>query len=258
MWWFWKKRGEELGGESGSETGSQSVSQPVLPSEMALAWQWISYLQAELQKVNANVRSVHAHHDARSREMSGSLSGSVAQQVAQQFSGFKSQIHQETTALVSSMVEKKHQESLRQFGQFENSVRSSLGALGEKVGRVDVLESRMASVEAEIPKVVSALDSMRSRVEQASSVSSGARARSSLQERVERKVHRGGKDFLKQSIRSLVQKYGRLSALQIREILVDEQGLCSKSTLYRLLDEVEKEFSLSNEGREKVFSVLRT
>ena len=104
MWWFWKKRGEELGGESGSETGSQSVSQPVLPSEMALAWQWISYLQAELQKVNANVRSVHAHHDARSREMSGSLSGSVAQQVAQQFSGFKSQIHQETTALVTSMV----------------------------------------------------------------------------------------------------------------------------------------------------------
>ena len=79
--------------------------------------------------------------------------------------------------------------------------------------------------------------------------------KSSLQERIEKRLHHRSKDFLKQSVRSLIQKYGRLSALQIREMLVDEQGLCSKSTLYRILDELESEFQTHIDGREKVFVV---
>ena len=77
----------------------------------------------------------------------------------------------------------------------------------------------------------------------------------SLKEKILRRITRNSKNFIKSSILSLVSKYGKISALQMREMVVEEQGLCSKSSFYRLLDELEKTEGLRFvvDGKEKVY-----
>ncbi|MEM4282066.1 MAG: hypothetical protein QXU88_02810 [Candidatus Woesearchaeota archaeon] len=78
---------------------------------------------------------------------------------------------------------------------------------------------------------------------------------SMLKEQLLKKLVRNSKDYCKSAILSLVKKYGKLTALQLRDIVVEEQGLCSRSSFYRLLEELEKEGTLGtlSQGRQKVF-----
>ncbi len=73
-------------------------------------------------------------------------------------------------------------------------------------------------------------------------------------------IARGSKPYLKSVIVSLVSKWGKISAVQLREMIVEEQGLCSKSTFYRLLEELEKEKALSRiySGREKIYLLQKS
>lgn len=77
----------------------------------------------------------------------------------------------------------------------------------------------------------------------------------SLKEKILRRITRNSKNFIKSSILSLLAKYGKISALQMREIIVEEQGLCSKSSFYRLLEELEKTDGLRSvsDGKEKIY-----
>ena len=67
-----------------------------------------------------------------------------------------------------------------------------------------------------------------------------------LKKKLMRRLARSSKDYVKNMILGLVHKYGKLSALHLRDIVVEEQGLCSKSSFYRLLEEMEAENSLSS------------
>lgn len=62
-----------------------------------------------------------------------------------------------------------------------------------------------------------------------------------LQEKVVRRITKRSKDYLKTFVQNIIQKYGKISALQIRDMVVEEQGLCSKSSFYRILEELEQE-----------------
>lgn len=78
---------------------------------------------------------------------------------------------------------------------------------------------------------------------------------SALREKMIKKIVRNSKDYVKSMVLSLIRKYGRISAIALREIVVDEQALCSKSSFYRILDEIEKEEGITaiSSGREKVY-----
>ena len=60
------------------------------------------------------------------------------------------------------------------------------------------------------------------------------------------------KDHLMKFIVQLMQKYGDITAQKLKEIVVEEQGLCSKSTFYRLLEELERQYNLKSERKGKV------
>lgn len=64
------------------------------------------------------------------------------------------------------------------------------------------------------------------------------------------------KDYIKNVLLSLIQKYASISSLQLREIVVDEQSLCSRSSFYRLLEELEREDEVvvSHKGKEKIYA----
>ena len=70
-----------------------------------------------------------------------------------------------------------------------------------------------------------------------------------------RKLARNSKEYIKNLVLSLVHKYTRMGALQLREIIVEEQGLCSKSSFYRILEEMESENSLQvvSDGKHTIY-----
>ncbi len=76
-----------------------------------------------------------------------------------------------------------------------------------------------------------------------------------LKERLLRKISKNSKDYIKSVILGTIKKYGRISGPQLKEIIVEEQGLCSKSSFYRLLQEIEieQEISSFSEGKEKTY-----
>ncbi|MBI4139541.1 hypothetical protein HY483_01120 [Candidatus Woesearchaeota archaeon] len=225
--WFFGKSKEVVGPDQFSLLSSKFQQQ------FDLAWQWISFLQSEVQRANSNVQAVHIN---ASKNVSN-----IARSVPS---------HDHVRQTVESAVREslsREQALVKRFDSFEHSVSSSLASLRDSISRFEPVISRVERLESDIPNVVSALDSLRQRLE------NSPVKKSSLQERVERKIRYHGKDFLKQTIRGMVQKYGRLSGLQLREMLVDEQGLCSKSSLYRILEELESEFKTFSEGREKIF-----
>jgi len=78
---------------------------------------------------------------------------------------------------------------------------------------------------------------------------------SHLKEKVIREVARRSKDYVKNVIHNLIQKYEKASGLQLREIVVEEQKLVSKSSFYRLLQELEDErrISVLHRGKEKIY-----
>jgi hypothetical protein len=76
-----------------------------------------------------------------------------------------------------------------------------------------------------------------------------------IRDRVLKKLAKSSKNYIKGMILNFVSKYGKVSALQLREIVVEEQGLCSKSSFYRILEELERENSLDvvSKGKIKVY-----
>lgn len=79
--------------------------------------------------------------------------------------------------------------------------------------------------------------------------------RARLRERIVQKLTRHSKDYVKNVILGLITKYGKISALQLREIVVEEQGLVSRSSFYRILEELEEEAEIQvvSRGKEKVY-----
>ena len=84
--------------------------------------------------------------------------------------------------------------------------------------------------------------------------STAEKPRSNFKERLIKKIAKSSKDYVKTVMLSLIKKYGQLSALKLREIVIDEQGLSSKSSFYRILEEIEKsgEVNTVQKGKNKV------
>ena len=77
-----------------------------------------------------------------------------------------------------------------------------------------------------------------------------------FKDKIVQRITRNSKEYLKGLIMSMITKYGKISALQLREMIVEEQGLASKSSFYRLLEELEDERAIEviSDGKEKVMT----
>jgi hypothetical protein len=82
-------------------------------------------------------------------------------------------------------------------------------------------------------------------------------SRQALRDKIVQRITRNSKEYLKSMIMSMINKYGKITALQLREMIVDEQGLASKSSFYRLIEELEDEaaVTVNHDGKEKLLMV---
>ena len=79
--------------------------------------------------------------------------------------------------------------------------------------------------------------------------------KATIREKVVKRVTRNSKEYVKQLMLSYIRKYTQIGALQLKDMIVYDQGLCSKSSFYRLLDEIEalEEIGAVKKGRQKYY-----
>lgn len=77
----------------------------------------------------------------------------------------------------------------------------------------------------------------------------------SLREKMVKKLTRNSKEYIKNVIFSYIRKYIQIGALQLKDMIVTEQALCSKSSFYRILEEIEalEEIDIVKKGKEKYY-----
>ena len=70
-----------------------------------------------------------------------------------------------------------------------------------------------------------------------------------------KRLTRSSKEYIKSFIISYIRKYEKISALQLKEIIVDEQNFCSKSSFYRILEEIDQidDIGVIRQGKEKMY-----
>ena len=124
-----------------------------------------------------------------------------------------------------------------------DSIKSRVNQLHERLEKVE--NSRQFEHEKPVQKVI---ERQIEYIEKPTS-------RTKVREKIIRKIVKNSKEYVKSTIFSIIRRYGEISASKLRDMIVDEQGLCSKSSFYRLLSELEKEESLSviQKGKEKVY-----
>ncbi|HLG24497.1 MAG TPA: hypothetical protein VI564_06225 [Candidatus Nanoarchaeia archaeon] len=120
----------------------------------------------------------------------------------------------------------------------------------EELSRVRVPQAQMQPVRAvqrEIPVQPSEdLTTIKRRLERLED------KKYSIKEKIIKNITRNSKEYVKSMAISYIKKYGKISSLKLKEMVVDEQKFCSKSSFYRLMDEIAEsgEIAVIKEGKE--------
>ncbi len=114
--------------------------------------------------------------------------------------------------------------------------------------KLEELENRLGSVERGVSRRISVEESSPVKIKE---------PRQILQETIAKRISKNSKEYIKNILNSLITKYNNISGSQLKEMVVEEQKLCSKSSFYRLLEELEKEESITvfSSGKSKFFAV---
>lgn len=131
-------------------------------------------------------------------------------------------------------------------------ISERIGSLTMRLDAISRRETVPAGTEAGTragtdPEAQKRLESIHQRLEKLE------QKKQTLKEKLVKKITKNSKEYVKTIMLSYIKKYEKISALQLKEMVVDEQNLCSKSSFYRLLEEVEAldELSVIKKGKEK-------
>lgn len=158
----------------------------------------------------------------------------------------KSDLILENSQNLTSFKSKIDEDVKEKFDNFEANMNS-------KIHLVEANFTQKISQYPDKESVFSRLDEMNRKIEEIQVKGPLQKQRSYLKEKIFKKVTRHSKEYVKSMLISLVKKYQKISGLNLREIVVEEQGIVSKSSLYRLLIEIEDDENIHviHEGKEK-------
>lgn len=153
----------------------------------------------------------------------------------------------------------KHSEHDQRLARLEHSLYYSPNREGMTREEVKQLIDSHLNSHAHFENIFQKIQSIHARLDQIESQRQSQEtmqdSRIALKERLMKKITQNSKDYLKTVVLGLIRKYGRISGPQLKEIVVEEQGICSKSSFYRLLAELEQENEVTtlSDSREKVY-----
>ena len=123
------------------------------------------------------------------------------------------------------------------------------------IERINKLNERVNLIVNAHEPILNKIDSLSSKINDIE-----IKPKPTLKEKLIKRITRNTKEYVKSIILSFIKKYEKISWKDFREIvgsvmIVEEQGLCSKSSFYRLLGEIEKdgEVEFFQEGKEKKY-----
>ena len=122
--------------------------------------------------------------------------------------------------------------------------------------RISELEGRMEALKKQETLSVEPtheMENIRARLETLE------QKKAAIKEKIIKRITKNSKEYVKSIILSYIKKYEKISALQLKEMVVEEQGLCSKSSFYRILEEIEtlEEIATIKKGKEKHYMARR-
>lgn len=220
-----------------SEGGTQQIEENVKRSfagvrqDIQTAWQWIQYLQTE----NAELRH--------------SLDGNTA--ALQQLP---------TTEIIREEIQ-----TAVQSVDVSAEVLDRLRHMEHRVDRLAKLDQKVEVIAEHQNDVFSRLRALHSQVQDIGNyrrqdviprtVPARTIGNTQLQEKAAKIAARNSKEMIKNSILKLIRLHGKISGIALRESIVSEQGLCSKSSFYRLLEEMEDtdDITVVQDGKEKTY-----
>ena len=120
----------------------------------------------------------------------------------------------------------------------------------EKIKMINDKVDSIATSKGSIPQIQPVTSEMEHRL-----ASLEEKGKATIREKVVKRVTKNSKEYVKNLILSYIQKYGQISSLQLKDMVVYDQALCSKSSFYRLLDELEAldEIGTARKGRQKYY-----
>ena len=154
-------------------------------------------------------------------------------------------IEQHVELAIAQKVDRKIEVAVAARGEVMR--QDMLGELRQIAARVDHLEERP------VPERIERIERI---VEQApQQVTGNSSEFTKLQQRLLKRISKHPKNVVKSAILTLIQKYARIQGTELRD-MVEEQQLCSKSSFYRLLEELEQDgmIEVLGDGKEKTYA----
>ncbi len=124
-----------------------------------------------------------------------------------------------------------------------DSIAERIKMLNEKVDNITVKKSPEITLPTEMHAIEQRLNNLEEQ------------RKATIREKVVKRVTRNSKEYVKSLILSYIRKYTQISGIQLKDMVVYDQGLCSKSSFYRILDEIEamEDIGIVKKGREKYY-----
>ena len=154
---------------------------------------------------------------------------------------------------LSSQRTMAHRMSRQRHSLTREDIQNLVGAYG-----FDTFEKKVSAIEERIRKLELRLQEQHvQQIVRVERVEPERPKMTHLQEKIVRNVVQRSKDYIKKTILSLMQKYDSITATTLREMVVEEQKLCSRSSFYRILEELQREKNLDilSSGKERIFRV---
>jgi hypothetical protein len=137
------------------------------------------------------------------------------------------------------------------YYSFDN-LMERIKILNEKIDDIKVSRSEPIAAISPTPQKfqTDALEQLQIRISQLEE-----QKKATMREKVVKRVTRNSKEYVKQLILSYIRKYTQIGALQLKDMVVYDQGLCSKSSFYRILDEIEtmEDVSTVRKGKQNYY-----
>mgnify|MGYP001573817625 CR=1 FL=1 len=245
-WFGLGKLREQLKGTEASLRGS--IEQ--VRTDQANLSQWIFYLQNENRQLRQRVEWRPAQTGLNEEQVRTLVEKHAAFDIIlERIHHIENRINQIAVPHVPKVEDIEHRVEARLEAKLRSERDEVMGQLRLIAEKVSALETQPRELVQEAPLRIQEqpqLQHVQTIVQPTFS---------KLQHKLLKRIAKHSKPVVKSSILTLIRKYGRIAGTELREMVVEEQQLCSKSSFYRLLEELEKEGAIEavSEGKEKMF-----
>ena len=135
-------------------------------------------------------------------------------------------------------------------------ISAQIGKVEVRIEEFSYLKSQVEGMKSQLSKYAAHDPTeIEKRVDALQAKLMEIRVKKSPRDNLVEKVARNSHDYVKAVVQSYVRKYGEISGYQLREMIVEEQNLTSKSTFYRILEGIEQmeDITTIRKGKDKIY-----